>query len=87
MAASLAVPASLAAPAAALPAAPASGCDPTRTAPVYRGKVPSPSRSSASTSVSARSAPPSPTPTWRRSPPGASASCPGRWPPPRRDVR
>ncbi|WP_433230960.1 M14 family zinc carboxypeptidase [Actinomadura formosensis] len=41
LAASLAVPASLAAPAAARPAAPA-GCDPVQTAPVYRGKVPSP---------------------------------------------
>ncbi|URM99993.1 hypothetical protein LUW76_39910 [Actinomadura madurae] len=42
LAASLAVPASLGAPAAAQPAAPAAGCDPTQTAPVYRGKVPSP---------------------------------------------
>ncbi|WP_433468114.1 M14 family zinc carboxypeptidase [Spirillospora sp. CA-128828] len=39
---SLAVAASFAAPAAAQPAAPAAGCDPTQTAPVYRGKVPSP---------------------------------------------
>ncbi|WP_433477963.1 M14 family zinc carboxypeptidase [Spirillospora sp. CA-142024] len=39
---SLAVAASFAAPAAAQPAAPAAGCDPTRTAPIYRGKVPSP---------------------------------------------
>ncbi|TDE39393.1 M14 family zinc carboxypeptidase [Actinomadura sp. 6K520] len=40
---SLALPASLAAPAAAQsPAAPPASCDPTRTEPVYRGKVPSP---------------------------------------------
>ncbi|WUH96798.1 M14 family zinc carboxypeptidase [Spirillospora sp. NBC_00431] len=42
MAASLAVPAAVAAPAAAQPPAPPAGCDPTQTAPVYRGKVPSP---------------------------------------------
>ncbi|MEU8796977.1 M14 family zinc carboxypeptidase [Spirillospora sp. NPDC048819] len=43
LAVSLVLPASLAAPAAAQsPAAPADGCDPTRTEPVYRGKVPSP---------------------------------------------
>ncbi|MFI0485900.1 M14 family zinc carboxypeptidase [Actinomadura sp. 9N215] len=42
MAASLAVPAALAAPAVARPQAAPSGCDPTQTAPVYRGKVPSP---------------------------------------------
>ncbi|MFG2245319.1 M14 family zinc carboxypeptidase [Spirillospora sp. NPDC048823] len=43
LAASLVLPASLAAPAAAQPpAAPAAGCDPTRTEPVYQGKVPSP---------------------------------------------
>ncbi|GAA1829587.1 M14 family zinc carboxypeptidase [Actinomadura chokoriensis] len=42
LAASLAVPAALAAPASAQPAAPAAACDPTRTAPVYRGEVPAP---------------------------------------------
>jgi hypothetical protein len=42
LAASLAVPAALAAPASARPAAPAAACDPTGTAPVYRGRVPAP---------------------------------------------
>ncbi|TDC85227.1 M14 family zinc carboxypeptidase [Actinomadura sp. 7K507] len=45
LAASLALPASLAAPAAARsPGAPAAGCDPTQTEPVYRGDVPSPEK-------------------------------------------
>lgn len=44
LAASLTVPASLVAPAAAQSpvAAPLTGCDPTQTTPVYRGKVPTP---------------------------------------------
>ncbi|MGH3241826.1 MAG: M14 family zinc carboxypeptidase [Spirillospora sp.] len=42
VAASLAVPAALAAPAVAQPPAAPAGCDPTQTAPVYRGTVPSP---------------------------------------------
>ncbi|MFS2293150.1 MAG: hypothetical protein FWJ90_10680, partial [Actinomadura sp.] len=49
LATSIALPASLAAPAAARPpaqspAGPTRNCDPTQTAPVYRGKVPSPEK-------------------------------------------
>ncbi|HEY8480121.1 MAG TPA: M14 family zinc carboxypeptidase [Spirillospora sp.] len=44
LATSLVLPAAPAAPAAAQPPAPAAGCDPTQTTPVYRGRVPSPEK-------------------------------------------